>query len=235
MNIQQLRSFASHHGLAHTAFYLGYKIINRAGTAKVLKVLVLTRDSVNRSLLTGSDEHWSFLSREELERFAKADPALKISDEFRSHALPHGCQCYGFVQDGILCSYMWYTNRFYPSPPSMSPRLTVMFDPDYVYAFNGFTAPAFRGSRLYSIGMTRALQTFLEQGSKGLIAMVEVNNRASLKACKRTGFQTIGTTAFVAVRGAGMSYASPGSGLYGFRVPVDETSWQAANQSICEL
>jgi hypothetical protein len=229
MNIQKLRSFVSRHGLAHTAFYLGYKTVNRAVTAKVLKVIVLPRDSINRSLLTGSDEHWSFLSREELERFAKADPTLNLSDEFLSHAFAHGCQCYGFVQDGTLGSYLWCTNRPYPSPPSMSPRLTVQFDPDYVYAFNGFTAPAFRGLRLHSIGMAQGLQSFVEQGIKGGIGYVEVYNRDSLKSCVGHGYRTIGTAAYFAVGYKGVAYASPGCKPYGFRVAVDEISWQAAN------
>jgi hypothetical protein len=219
--LQKIQQLVSYHGLGKTAFNLGYRVANRFMTAMVLKVVVLTMDGVNKGLIAGLDDRWKFLTREELEHFSKVDSSLDLDPDFLAHALARGDRCYGFVQDGVLGAYGWYSNH--PTPASAN--LTVEFDPDYVYMYAGFTADAFRGMRLHGIGMARAMQAFTEQGSKGLISYVEAHNQASLKSCKRLGYRTIGTVIIASVGRACVSYPSPGCKPFGFRVAVGRSSW----------
>lgn len=216
MKSQSIRQHSSRYGLVSTAFNLGYRGVNRAFTAMVLKVLVLSPDGVNRSLIKGQDDRWKFLSREEIERFSRSDPALGLDGEFLTQAFARGDRCYGVVQDGVLVSYGWYSRQ----PTPISEHLTVQFNPDYVYAYKAFTAPAFRGRQLHGIGMGRAMQAFLEQGRKGLILYVEAHNQASLKSCERIGCRNIGTVTVAGVGRACAACSSPGCRPFGFGVRV---------------
>lgn len=213
---QQVRQFASRYGILSTAYHLGYRIVAHASTFIIMKVVVLTMDDVDRSLLAGSDEGWGFLSREQLEAFAKADPGLDIEPGFLDKAFAHGDRCYGYVQDGVLAAYGWYTNQ----PTTMAPWLTIAFDPAYVYMYKGFTAPAFRGMRLHGIGMARAMQAFVQSGAKGLVSYVEADNEASLRSCERLGYKIVGTTVVAGFKRACLSFSSEGCRPYGFRVKV---------------
>jgi hypothetical protein len=220
MNIYKIRKRIAHHGIASTAFDLGYRIANRALTAVIMKVVVLTPDTVNRSLIAGRDDRWRFLSQEEFEHFSKSDPSLYLGEDL-AQAFARGDQCYALVQDGTLGAYGWYSQH--PTPASAN--LTVEFDPDYVYMYAGFTAAAFQGMRLHGIGMARAMQAFADQGRKGLISYVEANNQASLKSCERVGYRNVGTVAIAGIGSACVAYHSPGCRLFGFRVRAGRSSW----------
>src|SRR5215208_3900305 len=98
-HLQKIQQLVSHHGLGQTAFNLSYKIANRFMTAMVLKVVVLTMDGVNKSLIADVDNRWKFLTREELEHFSKLDALLQLNADFLAHAIARGDLCYGFVQD----------------------------------------------------------------------------------------------------------------------------------------
>jgi hypothetical protein len=100
----------------------------------------------------------------------------------------------------------------------MTDDLRFHFDPDYVYMFKGFTLPAYRGQRLHAIGMARALEGYAELGSKGILSYVESNNFASLRSCRRMGYEDIGTIVISKLGGRHYSFESPGCREYALRV-----------------
>jgi len=77
--------------------------------------------------------------------------------------------------------------------------------------YKAFTAPAFRGRRLYGTGVAKAMQAFRsEQNFHGLVSCVQSHNRASQKGLQRIGFRTVGKVFVLGRKQPFLSYASPG-------------------------
>ncbi|MDB4995287.1 MAG: Acetyltransferase family, partial [Myxococcaceae bacterium] len=129
-------------------------------------------------------------------------------------SLADGDCCYGILDGDTLASYGWYSKR----PTMMTDDLRFHFDPDYVYMFKGFTLPAYRGKRLHAIGMARALAAYAELGSKGILSYVESNNFASLRSCRRMGYDDIGTIVISKLGGRHYSFETPRCRDYALRV-----------------
>jgi hypothetical protein len=205
---ERVRRYVLHHGLANTLFHLAYRVTNSAVMVLIYKVVVLAEAHMDWNLL-GADRagQWGFLSYNALRRFARSDPSLQLDDAFLSEALARGDRCYGFVEDGTLGAYAWYSN----SPTPIQDALVADFDPGYVYMHKAFTLPTFRGRQLYGIGVTRAMQALMQEGKyKGLISCVQLHNQPSLKALQRMGFKTVGRVVVLGGRRPYISYSDSG-------------------------
>jgi RimJ/RimL family protein N-acetyltransferase len=186
----RFRSYVLHHGLAATLLHLLYRAVNRAAMVMIFRVVALDGCDMKQEPATARGL-WRFLSHEELDSFSSKDPSLELSRDFIALALARGDKCYGFVQGGVLGAYAWYST----GPTPVQDSIVAHFDRDRVYMHKAVTAPAFRGQRLYGIGVERALQTLVgERTAVGLISCVQVHNHPSQKALKRIGFRTIGWT-----------------------------------------
>ena len=204
---ERLRRYMLHHGLAHTLFHLAYRMTNSAVMVMVFKVVILARGDLDWSLIPDQDSRWGFLSQDEVRRFIQADPALDLDERFITEAFARGDQCFAFVENGTLGAYTWYAT----CPTPIQDGVVAEFHPDYVYMHKAFTAPAFRGRRLYGTGVTRAMWSLIkEKNCKGLISCVHVHNQPSQKALRRIGFKTVGRIALLGGRRPYNSWASPG-------------------------
>jgi hypothetical protein len=84
--------------------------------------------------------------------------------------------------------------------------------------YKGFTGRDYRGQRLHAIGMTRALQHYLDGGYGGIVSYVESTNFDSLKSCARMGYRVFGSIYAVELLGRWFAFSSPGCARFGFRV-----------------
>jgi hypothetical protein len=177
---------ARNFGVAGAAHRLVYLTLNRLVDYRVLKGVKVTRP--DPAFLSGPEAYrYGFLDAETLRRFA-VDSQYDLGQEFLNEALPKGDECFGILDGDTLASYGWYSRR----PTNISEDLAIHFSPEFVYMYKGYTHPKYRGQRLHAIGMTKALQAYLERGHKGLISYVEANNYSSLKSCYRMGYEDVG-------------------------------------------
>jgi hypothetical protein len=160
----------------------------------------------------------AFLARHELDHFAD-DPATEMSRTFVHEALRNGGECYAIRDGRTLAAYGWYSTRPTPIHP---PELVLHFDDSHVYMYKGFTDKRYRGQRLHAIGMTRALQHYLDAGYRGIVSYVESTNFDSLKSCFRMGYAVFGSVYVVRIFGRHFAWASPGCDAFGFGVTSQE-------------
>jgi len=162
----------------------------------------------------------SFLAPRELHAFAD-DPASELSRSFVDDALRNGDECYAICDGQTLAAYGWYSTR----PTPIHPRgLELHFAEGYVYMYKGFTDQRYRGQRLHAIGMTRALQHYLDSGYQGLVSYVESTNFDSLKSCERMGYSVFGSVYVVQLFGRYLAWSSPGCDAYKFCVKGQEAA-----------
>jgi hypothetical protein len=207
MVLERLRNYATRHGLASTLFHLAYRLTNSAIMLMVFRVVVLAKGDPEWALVAGAGDQWGFLSQDDLRRFSERDPSLDLDGDFLTEAFARGDRCFAFVQDGILGAYAWYAN----GPTPIQDSLAAVFGPGYIYMYKAFTAPAFRGRRLYGIGVVKAMQAFRQQRSfKGLVSCVQSHNRASQKGLQHIGFETVGRVVVFGCKRPCLSYASRG-------------------------
>ncbi len=213
MNLATVKSSIKNFGLPKALADIGLRAANRAVLLKVLKGIVI--ETVDGRFLE-PDQRYNglFLDEPMLREFAN-DPRNELSHAFLDEALAKGDQCYGFLAGNELAAYGWYSNK--PTPLDFK-GLGLHFDDQYIYMYKGFTAPDHRGQRLHAIGMTRALQAYLERGYRGIVSYVEWNNFASLKSCYRMGYRDLGNIVIAGVRGHYVLHHDNGCDEYGFRV-----------------
>jgi len=189
-----------------------------------LKILhCMKLDTVNPEYLAAPENYRGiFLDDAHLRGFTQI-PEYEFPQGFVDQAFAKGDQCYGFTtNDGVLAAYQWYSTTptwyFTPTKRTAWNGFVVSFADQYVYMYKGFTHPAHRGKRLYPVGVTTALASYLARGYKGILSIVESNNFASLKACYRMGYRDFGKIYVTVLFDRCMIHADPGCEAYGFRL-----------------
>lgn len=84
--------------------------------------------------------------------------------------------------------------------------------------YKGYTVPAYRGTHLHAVGISRALREFTAEGKAGLISYVQSNNLASLRSVARMGYRVFGTVYLLRVGRRVLTYATKTCRDYGFWV-----------------
>jgi len=199
------------HGAAAAAHQLAMKAVNRVALFKILRGVTITQPAAG-FLAYPKGYNAGILSDEQL-RLLAGQPENEMSQEFLDHAAVRGDQCYGFLDNGRLAAYGWYSSA--PTPVGID-DFVLSFSPSYVYMYKGFTHPDYRGQRLHAIGMTRALQYYLGKGFKGLVSYVESTNYDSLKSCFRMGYVQFGSVYVLRAFGRAAAWSGPGCERFAF-------------------
>lgn len=211
--VQKASARLRRHGLASVLHFAFVKLVNRLVPFKILRgVHVAKADAAFLDYPAAYTP--DFLSPGALKAFAD-DPRSEMSRAFVEDALRHGDECYAICDGGKLAAYGWYSTRPTPIDPS---DLTLQFADGYVYMYKGFTDRDYRGQRLHAIGMTRALQHYLDTGYKGIVSYVESTNFDSLKSCFRMGYHVFGSVYVLRLFGRYFTFSSPGCEAFEFRV-----------------
>jgi len=190
MNFVEIRELLMNglktYGLSDTVYDLAYRGINHFTTLMVLKCLTI--DVVDRKFLFSKNGYTcEFLDPEKLMVLSK-NREYQLEKHFLDEAISKGDECFAILDGDSLASYGWYSNN----PTKVSDELKLHFNERYVYMYNGFTHPDYRGQRLHAIGMTMALDHYLNRGYKGIVSWVEANNFSSLRSCYRMGYRDFG-------------------------------------------
>ena len=213
MDRTQIHRSIENFGINRTFRDLGLRALNRIVFLKILKGVTISKPDPE---FTRCPDNYRglFLERPMLMKFA-ADPQNELTEEFTRDALLRGDECYGFLDGDTLASYGWYSKLPSAIEP---PELILHFDDRYIYMYKGFTHPNHRGMRLHAAGMTRALQTYLGRGYKGIVSYVDWNNFGSLRSCFRMGYTEFGTILATRPFGFFLVWSSAGCEPYGFRL-----------------
>ena len=213
--VQKVRRKLTRHGVWKSLLQLVLRLLGSTLQLRVLRGVHLERPD---PAFLGCDPRYTsgFQSVRTLRRFAVA-PASELSHAFMREALRKGDACYAVCEGSKLVSSGWYSTQ----PTSIgSPDLVLHFAPGYVYMYKGLTREAYRGQRLYEVGVTRALEHYLAQGARGFVSYVDAANLDSLKACVRMGYRVFGSICVLRLFGRHFVFSSRGCRAFGFRVEV---------------
>jgi len=200
------------HGLSDTVYDFGYRGFNHLTLFMVLKCLMI--DTADRKFLQSKNGYTcEFLDPENLMVLSK-NPEYQLKRNFLEEAIGKGDECFAILDGGSLASYGWYASR----PTKVSDELELHFNEGYVYMYNGYTHPNYRGQRLHAIGMTMALNHYLNRGYKGIVSWVEANNFSSLRSCYRMGYRDFGEVYIVKLFSKYLILCNKGCRDYGFKV-----------------
>jgi len=208
---------ARRHGWPRALVDVAWKATNAVVPIKILRGVAI--EQADPAFLDCPPGYTSmFLTAKMLRKLAR-DPQTGVHERFVEQALAGWHQCFGIFDGDTLASYGWYS----PWPTCIDPpELVLRFSADYVYMYNGYTHPRYRGQRLHAIGMSLALRYYLAKGFKGLVSYVEANNFDSLKSVARMGYVRFGSVYIMKVAGRYLGCASRGCRRFGFRVePVN--------------
>lgn len=205
------------HGFGALVHLLCMRLVNGLLPFKILRGLHVAK--ADRAFLEYPPQYTPlFLAPRELHAFAD-DPASELSRPFVDEALRNGDECYALCDGQTLAAYGWYSTRPTPIHPQ---GLELHFAEGYVYMYKGFTDRRYRGQRLHAIGMTRALQHYLDSGYQGIVSYVESTNFDSLKSCQRMGYKVFGSVYLVQLFGRYFAWSSPGCDAFEFCVRSQE-------------
>jgi len=218
VNLEDIRRDVRSGGIAGAALDVTYRALNKVTRFMALAMLSVTPDTVDRTFLSGNAEQvHRFLSPRELEASSR-DPSNEMPPDFVSQALAKGDRCYAILSGGILASYGWYSRQ----ETAVTEELTLHFSPEWVYMYNGYTRPEFRGQRLHAIGMARAMMEYAQEGCRGVVSFVEANNFSSLRSCYRMGYVKAGTIHALKLGRRYLIHVGRGCEPFGFGLrPVD--------------
>jgi len=190
---------------------LALRSLNQLLFYRILKGLKI--EKVRPEFLECNNKYRGAFIRHSMLMDLARQPEYELPQTFLNQALSNGDECYGFFHGSVLAAYSWYSRK----PTQINPAdLILHFDHEYIYMYKGFTHPNFRGQGLYGIGMTRALDTYLARGYKGLLCYVESNNFTSLKSCYRIGYSDFGNLYVARLFDRYWLHSDPGCQRYGF-------------------
>lgn len=200
------------YGFSDTIYDLSYRGVNHCTLLMTLKcVTINTADP--KYLQTRNGYRCEFLDPDKLWDLSK-NPDYQLDRIFLEDAFRKGDECFAIMDGDILASYGWYSNK----PTRISEQLELHFNNQYVYMYNGFTHLNYRGQRLHAIGMTMALNHYLQNKSKGIVSWIEGNNFSSLRSCYRMGYTDFGDIYILKLFRKYLILSSNGCRKYGFKV-----------------
>ena len=212
--LQKIRRKLARHGLWNSLQQLVLRLLRSTLQFRVLRGVHL--EQPDPAFLGCASRYTSgFQTVRTLRRFAVA-PANELSHSFLREALRKGDACYALCEGPKLVSSGWYSTQ----PTTIESGLVLHFAPGYVYMYKGLTREAYRGQRLYAVGVTRALEHYLAQGARGFVSYVDAANLDSLKSCVRMGYRVFGSIYVLSLFGRHFVFSSRGCRAFGFRLEV---------------
>jgi len=137
-----------------------------------------------------------------------------VSTEFIVRTAPKGDWCYAYFDGDKLVSYGWYSYQ----PTRVGEQFDFEFPNQYAYMYRGFTERDYRGARLHGHGMVQAVHRVADEGRRGLIGLVEVQNAASLRSVQRIGYRRQGTIITFRFFGRWKTFRTPKCRRFGCRL-----------------
>jgi hypothetical protein len=189
MGLEYIRSYISWHGHFKTAFRFLYRFTNKIFALRIFHCLTIDSDKVHRKQIAVHNQFkFTLFEHTFLEKICEIDE-YRLPLEILNNARINNDICTGFVSDGNLAAYNWFTKE---KVDLLGGKLKVKFSNEYIYAHKGFTHPKYRGNRLHGAGLIETLKLLSRNNCKGIVGIVEANNFDSLKSAYRMGFEEFG-------------------------------------------
>ena len=183
MQLEDFRRPIRNAGIGGACYDLAYRVGVKSVRFSDRQCVSLTLATLERSFLTPEPGFtYGFLDEGALRSYVR-QPGLELSDTFLDDALREGHRCYGVRKGDALAAYTWYARR----PTPLEEHLLLHFEPRWMYAYKGFTAPIHRGRRLLEAGRAMALVAQTDATCLGIVSVIKRNNYSSLKAMRRLG------------------------------------------------
>jgi hypothetical protein len=222
MDLRYYRDSVQRHGLGATIHHAVYRAASHLAEVAVWDAIVITRDMLEEGFLQRGDRVRGRMVEAAAMRPYVADAENQLTDAFIDEATARGDRCYVLFDGDDIASYGWYsTGPVRLTEVRGAPVLH--YDPSYAYMYHTFTRPEHRGRRLNNRCIAAALDDWTRAGFSGLVAYIVSSNHASLKSCKRMGFQIFGHVLLLTVGVHQLWSVTPGCKKYGFRVEASAT------------
>ena len=207
-------------GTKKLLYDLTYKLLERTCSYAKIQGMTLTMNSIDPAFLKPNNGYeYRFLTEKEIREYAK-DPNNQLDFKFVDNALARKDMCYAIIDQEKLAGYGWYSNN----DTNLNDDLVLCFNKSWVYMYNGYTNPKYRGQRLHAIGMGKAMEAFTKNGTSGIISCVDTNNFRSLRSVKRLGYRNFGKVTAVKIFGKFQIKAQKACNEYGFTLKAAGTS-----------
>ena len=189
------------------------RAINRVTFFIYAKVMLIRVADIRPDFLRPPEGfQFMFLTPDQCRAFAQ-DPEYQMPAGFLERSLAKRDRCFACLDGDTLASFAWFTTE----PTTTSELFDISFDSAYVYQFQAFTHPRYRGRRLHAYVKMLALDALSKEGCRGLISIVEFDNAGSLTSNRRMGKVVAGWLVIGKAFGRQFIYASRGSRALGFR------------------
>jgi L-amino acid N-acyltransferase YncA len=201
------------HGIGNTLYQVALKTVNKVFFVNVLTCIVISKAKESSLAIDLKFQH-GFLDDDKLSDYAR-DHENELPQNFLESAINKGDECYAVTEDGKLAAFGWYSNK---KTITDVQQLKFCFDPSYIYMYKGLTKKDYRGQRLHAVGMSWALNRYLDKGYNGIVSYVESTNFDSLKSCYRMGYEKIGDMYIAKVFGKVIHYPSKSCRIHKVRL-----------------
>lgn len=203
IKLDSIKKNIQHHGIYNVLYHYSLKLINKFMFINVLTCIVISRVKESSLKLDSKYEH-GFLNNDKLIDFSNNEEH-ELPQDFLESAISKGDECYAITEKEKLASYGWYSNK---ETQTNVQQLLFCFDPKYIYMYKGLTKKDYRGQKLHAVGMTWALNLYLEKGFSGIVSYVESTNFDSLKSCWKMGYEKVGVIYIFKIFGKVFHYPS---------------------------
>lgn len=185
---RRLLSYAARVGWGRALVRTAYLLVNRLVVFRVWAVYLYTPiDLLPEVRALESPFEFRHFDGPEIEA-ALRDPASGIPQDQVARYLPHGSECFGFLDGQRLAHYRCYRH----GPVTLRDGLTMHFPPEWVYVAFAFTSPDYRGLRLDAIAEARGLDIFSRRAMKGVVGLVDIVNWETHRSNARCGMRCVG-------------------------------------------
>jgi acetyltransferase (GNAT) family protein len=172
-------------GVATILWLTVERLLNLITAVRISNVVWLERARAHVVVSDTASFEFRLLGVEDVGRFV-----TEFGQEFVDRAVAGRDLCFAALAGERLAAYGWYALE------SVEPRhafgVAMSYPNDVAYMYNGFTLPAYRGSRLHGAIMGLALERLNERGITKLVSLVECTNTPSMRSCFRTGYELLG-------------------------------------------
>ena len=212
-NIDLIKKNIKRHGVKCALYQVTLTAINKVIFFNIITCVVISKVKQKALEIDDRFEH-GFLDKDKLINYS-IDKEYQLQQEFLQSAITKGDECYAITDNGKLAGYGWYSNK---ETLTDLQQLKFCFDPSYVFMYKGFTREDYRGQRLHAVGMSWALNQYLDKGYNGIVTYVNSANFDSLKSCKRMGYENAGMIYILKVFGKVYHYPSRSCGKYNIKL-----------------
>lgn len=187
IKLDSIKKNIQHHGINNVLYQYSLKAINKIIFINVLTCIVISKTKQSSLEVDPKYDH-GFLDKDKLLDFSKIEEH-DLPHDFLESAISKGDECYAITEEENLASYGWYSNK---DTLTNVHQLSFCFDSKYMYMYKGLTKKNYRGQKLHAVGMSWALNRYIEKGFSGIVSYVDSTNFDSLKSCWRMGYEKAG-------------------------------------------